>query len=143
MRKNNTRRFLPDEVFETVEDALETIEFLMAQYATGEGPYVYPVLLKDDTNIGYVQLVPIEEGWEIGYHIAKQYTGKGYATEAVSKFMPEIAAKKNIYEIHGICLKENAGSVKVMEKCGFEITYRGMGNYQGQETDIVKAVWKI
>lgn len=37
----------------------------MARYATGEGPYVYPVLLKDDTNIGYVQLVPIVEGWEI------------------------------------------------------------------------------
>lgn len=71
----DTRRFLPDEVFETVEDALETIQFLMTQYASAEGPYVYPVLLKDDTNIGYVQLVPNEEGWEIGYHIAKQYTG--------------------------------------------------------------------
>ena len=66
----DTRRFLPDEVFETVEDAEETIDFLMSQYGGTDGPLVYPVLLKDDTNIGYVQAVPIEDGdWEIGYQI--------------------------------------------------------------------------
>ncbi|MBO4857325.1 MAG: hypothetical protein J5527_02280, partial [Treponema sp.] len=50
----DTRRFLPDEVFETVEDAAETIDFLMSQYEGTVGPFVYPVLLKDKTNIGYV-----------------------------------------------------------------------------------------
>ena len=42
----DTRRFVPDEVFETVEEARETIEFLMSVYESGEGPLVYPVLLK-------------------------------------------------------------------------------------------------
>lgn len=80
----DTRRFLPDEVFETVEDAAETIDFLMSQYEGADGPFVYPVLLKDKTNIGYVQAVLTESGvWEVGYHIAKQFTGKGYATESV------------------------------------------------------------
>ena len=49
----DNRRFVPDEVFETVEAAKETIEFLMGCYETGEGPLVYPTLLKDGTNIGY------------------------------------------------------------------------------------------
>ena len=72
----DTRRFVPDEVFETLEDAKETVEFLMSQYGSTDGPLVYAVILKvDDTNIGYVQLVPIGEGkWEIGYHVAKAYT---------------------------------------------------------------------
>ena len=48
----DTRKFVPDEVFETIEDAKETIEFLMSVYASGDGPLVYPVLLKDGTNIG-------------------------------------------------------------------------------------------
>ena len=66
----DNRRFVPDEVFETVEDAAETIEFLMSQYGGCEGPLVYPVLIKDKTNIGYVQAVPLGDGvWEVGYHI--------------------------------------------------------------------------
>ena len=54
------RRFVPDEVFETPEEAEETVEFLMSQYGTADGPLVYAVLLKDgEKNIGYVQLVPV------------------------------------------------------------------------------------
>ena len=139
----DTRRFLPDEVFETVEDAAETIDFLMSQYEGADGPFVYPVLLKDKTNIGYVQAVPTESGiWEIGYHIAKQFTGKGYATEAVKAFLPVMAQKLNIKEVYGICLAENTASVRVLEKCGFVQIFQGMGVYQGKESEIVKTVWK-
>ena len=53
----DNRRFVPDEVFETVEDAAETIDFLASRYGGSDGPFVYPVLLKDGTNIGYVQAV--------------------------------------------------------------------------------------
>ena len=79
----DNRRFVPDEVFETVEDAAETVAFLMSQYGKTDGPLVYPVLKKDGTYIGYVQAVPLDDGtWEIGYHIAQPYTRKGYASEA-------------------------------------------------------------
>ena len=47
----DNRRFVPDEVFETVGDAAETIAFLMTQYGKTDGPLVYPVLKKDDTYI--------------------------------------------------------------------------------------------
>lgn len=43
----DTRRFVPDEVFETLDDAKETIEFLMSQYGSKDGPLVYAVLTKD------------------------------------------------------------------------------------------------
>lgn len=139
---DDNRKFVPDEVFETENDARETIEFLMSQYVAEDGPLVYPILTKKNENIGYVQLVPIEEGWEIGYHIAKKYTGNGYATEAVSSFLPVIAEKKSLSAIYGICLQENIASVKVMEKCGFENLYRGVGEYQGERREIVKNIWR-
>lgn len=87
----DNRKFNPDEVFETKEDAQDTVEFLMNAYETGVGPLVYPVLLADGTtNIGYVQIVPMDDGnFEVGYHIAKIYTGNGYATEAVKSFLPK------------------------------------------------------
>ena len=42
----DTRRFLPDEVFETVQQAEKTIAVVMDCYTTGNSPQVYPVLKK-------------------------------------------------------------------------------------------------
>ena len=140
---DDNRRFVPDEVFETVEEAAETVEFLIGIYENGNGPLVYPVLLKDGTYIGYVQAVPFEDGtWEVGYHIGGNYTKKGYATEAVTAFLPVIMKQIDITEIAGICLADNKASVKVMERCGFRKLYEGMGNYQGQERMICKFIFK-
>ena len=139
----DNRRFVPDEVFETIEDAAETVEFLMGVYEGGDGPLVYPVLLKDGTYIGYVQAVPFDDGtWEIGYHIGGNYTKQGYATEAVNAFLPVIMEQIGITQIAGICLAENKASVKVMERCGFTKLYEGVGNYQGQERLICRYVYE-
>ena len=141
----DNRRFVPDEVWETGEEAAETLRYLISQYGASDGPLVYPIILKETKdNIGYVQLCPLDDGnREIGYHIAKKYTGKGYATEAVRAFLPVIARQVNIREIYGICLAENKASVAVMEKCGFENVFTGIGLYQGAEREIVKNVWRV
>ena len=140
----DTRRFVPDEVFETLEDAKETIEFLNSQYGNTEGPQVYALIRKeDDMNIGYVQLVPIDDGkWEIGYHVAKEFTGNGYATEAVTAFLPVMAEKVGTSEIYGIRLKENIASGRVLEKCCFTEFFSGEGSYRDGVYDISKSVWK-
>ncbi len=139
----DNRRFVPDEVFETVEEAAETVEFLMGCYTSGEGPLVYPVLLKDGTYIGYVQAVPFEDGtYEIGYHIGGSFTGRGYATEAVTAFLPVIMQQLGITEMAGVCLAENKASVKVMERCGFRKLFEGTGDYQGQQREICRYVYQ-
>ena len=141
---DDTRRFVPDEVYNSVEEAREAIEFLMSRYESTDGPFVYPVITNNEgKNIGYVQLCKLDEGtWEIGYHIAKNFTGKGYATEAVKAFLSAMAKKLNIKEVYGICLAENTASVRVLEKCGFTQIYQGPGNYQGKEEQIIKTIWK-
>ena len=141
---DDTRRFVPDEVYNSVEEAREAIEFLMSRYESTDGPFVYPVITNNEgKNIGYVQLCRLDEGtWEIGYHIAKNFTGKGYATEAVKAFLSAMAKKLNIKEVYGICLAENLASVRVLEKCGFTQIYQGPGNYLGKEEQIIKTIWK-
>ncbi len=138
------RRFVPDEVFETVEEAQETIEFIISQYGMTEGPLIYAVLTKEgNTNIGYVQLVPIGDGkWEIGYHVAKAYTCNGYATEAVKAFLPVITEQVGITEVYGIRLLENTASGRVLEKCGFETFFTGEGSYHDGVYEISKSIWK-
>lgn len=135
----DNRRFVPDEVFETVEEAAETVAFLMGVYQTGDGPLVYPVLLKDGVYVGYVQAIPMEDGtWEVGYHIGGDYTGRGYATEAVKAFLPVVMRERGIRRIAGICLADNQASVKVMERCGFIKEFEGVGPYQGEEREICR-----
>jgi len=141
---DDNRRFVPDEVFETVEAARETVQFLMDCYSGDTGPYVYPVLLRSGENIGYVQAVPIDsDEWEIGYHIARSYTGNGYATEAVAAFLPVVMERLGIRKIEGFCLLENVASQRVMEKCGFALEYSGIGSYQGKEREICRYVYHI
>lgn len=140
----NNRRFVPDEVFETLEEAREAISFLMSQYGRFDGPLAYPVLTKaGGENVGYVQLVPIGEScWEIGYHIAERHTGRGYATEAVRAFLPFMAEAAGISEVHGICLAENTASRHVLAKCGFRPVFEGVGEYQGARREIYRSVWE-
>lgn len=141
---DDNKKFVPDEVWETVEEAEKTLGFLISQYGTSEGPFVYPIILKNTSeNIGYVQLCRInDEKWEVGYHIAKRYTGNGYATEAVKAFLPVISRQMNLNEIFGISLAENKASIAVMQKCGFINLFKGVGKYQGTDREIVKNVWR-
>lgn len=94
------------------------------------------MLLQDGKNIGYVQAVQIENGWEIGYHASKSYTGNGYTTEAVNAFLPVIMKQLNITSIYGICLAENIASQRVLSKCGFVLEYAGLGSYHGAQQPI-------
>lgn len=50
--------------------------------------------------------------------------------------------KLNLKEVYGICLAENIASVRVLEKCGFTQIYQGLGNYQGKDAQIIKAILK-
>lgn len=132
----DVRRFVPDEVFETLEAARDAIAWLIDCQKGPEGPFIHPVLLKTGENIGYVQACRLDSGWEIGYHIAKAYTGKGYATEAVRAFVPVMLDRLGVDAIEGICLEENAGSCRVLEKCGFSLLAAAAGPYQGVDRPI-------
>ena len=136
----DNRRFVPDEVFETVEDAQEVVDQLIENYDSEDGPFVYAIIRKEDNeNIGYVQLVKIKEGWEIGYHIAKEFTGSGYATEAVNAFLNYLKDSKGVKEIYGVTLADNLASRRVLEKCGFKLIFEGQGIYQGNPRKIINS----
>ena len=136
----DTRRFLPDEIFETEAIAAEVIADLMECYSGTEGPFVHPILA-DGMYAGYVQLVPIESSWEIGYHIVKDMTGHGYATEAVQAFLPVMMDKLSLTQVAGICDAENTASIRVLEKCGFARVFEGEALYHGEMKPVVKMIY--
>jgi RimJ/RimL family protein N-acetyltransferase len=76
-----------------------------------------------------------EEGKpEVTYWLGKEYWGKGIATGALREFL---AKKNQIRPIYARVAKDNPGSRRVLEKCGFKIIgeSRGFANARGQEIE--------
>lgn len=137
----DNKRFVPDEVFDSEETTIKVVDQIIENYKSNDGPFVYAFIRNTDNKyLGHVQLINIKEGWEIGYHIAKPYTGKGYATDALSLFLSYVKHNTNINEVYGVVLKENIASRRVLEKCGFKVIYEGNAHYQGEQKDIMKTI---
>lgn len=136
------RKFMPDEVFETTEQAREAVYKLISRYDSDDGPFVYPVLLGRTEYIGHIESVKIDRGWEVGYHIAEPFTGLGYASEALEAFAPYIKEKLRADVLYGICRADNAASRRVLEKCGFALEFEGEAQYHGVISRIRRYIFK-
>jgi RimJ/RimL family protein N-acetyltransferase len=53
----------------------------------------------------------------VGYWIGKQYWGRGIATAALKSFLAELTERP----LYADVLKTNAGSIRVLQKCGFRL----------------------
>ena len=139
----DNRRFVPDEVFDTADKAHRIIDNIIECYSGKETPLIYAITLNNQ-HIGHVQAVPLEDSnWEIGYHTGKEYTCKGYATEAVKAFLPYIMKRLKITKIYGQCHAENMASLKVLERSSFVLEYKGKGHYHGKIQEICKYVYSL
>ena len=72
---------------------------------------------------------------EVTYWIGKEFWGQGIATTALSRLLAEVTKRP----IYGRAAKDNLGSIRVLEKCGFRITGqdRGFANARGKEIEEV------
>jgi RimJ/RimL family protein N-acetyltransferase len=71
---------------------------------------------------------------EVSYWIGKHYWGKGLATRALARFLADVYPAR---PIHARVAKDNTGSLRVLEKCGFRITGedRGFANARRREVE--------
>jgi len=140
----DTRKFVPDEVFETEKEAHDTVKFLINCYGGEDGPFVFPIItLANNENIGYVQAIPQDDSWEIGFKIAKKHTGNGYATEALKAFLPVIMDELKTPEIWGIAHVDNIASCAVLEKLNFKLQEEVVVEYHGSQQEVYKYLYCI
>jgi RimJ/RimL family protein N-acetyltransferase len=71
---------------------------------------------------------------QVSYWIGKEYWGKGLATRALSGFLAHGNKARPIY---ARVAKDNLGSRRVLEKCGFTIMgeAKGFANARGEEIE--------
>src|SRR3954468_14991672 len=58
---------------------------------------------------------------EIGYWIGKEFWGKGIATQALQQFLKVVTLRP----LFAAAARDNAASLRVLQKCGFVITGYG------------------
>lgn len=68
--------------------------------------------------VGSVSCFTKDEHDEVGYWIGRAHWGRGYATRGLALLLEEVA----IRPLHARVARTNAGSIRVLEKCGFVVT---------------------
>ncbi|MDH6311003.1 ribosomal-protein-alanine N-acetyltransferase [Dysgonomonas sp. PFB1-18] len=103
----------------TVEDAVTFLELA----ANGVLGHVFGIY-DNDTFVGCCSLIPQNDVYrinaEIGYWIGEPYWGRGYATDAVRKCLKFAFEELNLLRVYANIYEYNIGSMKVLEKVGFE-----------------------
>ncbi len=75
---------------------------------------------------------------EVTYWVGREFWGSGIATQALARFL-KIQTRRPIY---ARAATDNVASIRVLRKCGFEISghTRGFANARGEEIDEVVMV---
>jgi RimJ/RimL family protein N-acetyltransferase len=72
--------------------------------------------------VGNVAISPDEDGYELGYWLARPYWGLGFATEAASALLRAARESLRIGRIHSGHFVDNPASGRVLRKLGFRPT---------------------
>ena len=115
--------------------------FLAYQQAQPRTKFQLAVTLKtDDRLIGNCGIRMDEPGAhqaDIGYELAPEHWGRGYATEAAGAIVTFGFEELGVHRIWSWCVADNAGSAHVLEKLGMRLEGRLRENeyYKGRYWD--------
>lgn len=99
-----------------------------------DGTNVWRTIVSDGQIAGSVVCYVDEEGRpEVSYWLGGEFWGKGIATAALRAFLGVVTTRP----LYARAAKDNRGSLRVLQKCGFVITGEGSGfaNARGAETE--------
>ncbi len=110
-----------------------------------ENDVAYQYLIRDHTErlVGRINLSRVRRAHfhsaEIGYRIAQNAGGKGYATEAVRQIIDRALVTHRLKRLEATARQENKGSVKVLMRNGFSKFGQSTRSFEllGQWYDLV------
>jgi ribosomal-protein-alanine N-acetyltransferase len=74
-------------------------------------------------SVGFMDVPDAEQKVELGYHLVPLYRGHGYATEA-ARGMLALAFAHGVRLVQAECDRENAASIRVLQRLGMVCTGR-------------------
>ncbi len=92
-------------------------------------------ILVDGEVAGHISRYGDPGSGELTYWLGREYWGRGVATAALAQFLTFLDERP----LYARAAKDNRGSVRVLQKCGFEVVGedRGFANARGEEIEEV------
>ena len=100
---------------------------------------VNKTILRGEEVAGHIACFPQEGELEVTYWLGKQHWGKGVATQALKKLLQEITHRP----LFARAAKDNIGSVRVLQKCGFKIIGEDKGFAQGRGEETEEYIFRL
>jgi RimJ/RimL family protein N-acetyltransferase len=99
----------------------ETQDFLRRCLSVWEQASAFPWVISrksDGRLIGMVEIRPGSHKSDLGYVLAREFWGNGYAPEAVKAITEWALAQPDIWRVWAVCDVDNLASARVLEKVG-------------------------
>jgi ribosomal-protein-alanine N-acetyltransferase len=93
--------------------------------STGSKMGIVRAITKDGELVGSISATvgdfERQKSAEIGYWIAQQFWGEGFASQALAELSKTIFANTEIVRLYAPVFEGNQASARVLEKCGFKL----------------------
>ncbi|CAN7324586.1 GNAT family N-acetyltransferase [Pararhizobium sp. LjRoot255] len=100
----------------------DALDWLMRQTAGLGRDWTLAITTGDAVHIGCVGIEFMHGQWHLGYWLNRFYWGRGYASEAAHAAIERFFRRMPDTVLHSGVFADNAGSLKLQKKLGFEIT---------------------
>jgi RimJ/RimL family protein N-acetyltransferase len=90
--------------------------------------------------VGHIASFDLDGQREVTYWIGRQDWGRGIATRALQQFLTTIEVARPLY---ARAASDNAGSIRVLEKCGFTHVGDGRGFAHGRDEETEEVVLRL
>lgn len=120
-------RFIGWRLMNNLNETQEYVEEMIKREAAGTHLYASIVLKATQEIIGIAMIFNFDQEArhaEIGYIFHKDYWGQGYGTEAVTLMNNFAFESLKFHKLHARVIDLNVGSIRVLERNGFELEGR-------------------
>jgi len=131
-----------DPAFYSLEGVADHIESYLSDFVIGAW---HPFVIEDSSRriVGRANLKSIDSSTgsaEVGYRIDQRVCGQGLATRALRHLIQEARIRWGLAQLVAYAFRENAGSRKVLDRCGFKLEQPSCNDNTGGEDRFVLSI---
>ena len=131
-----------DPSFYSLQGVADHIESYLSDFAIGAW---HPFVIEDSSQriVGRANLKSIDSltgSAQVGYRIGQRACGQGLATLALRHLIQEARMRWGLAQLVAYAFRENAGSRKVLDRCGFKLEQPSCHDNMGGEDRFVLSI---
>lgn len=110
-----------------IRESIDWINLVSSRWRTEQTGFCALIERQTGAFVGWCGVWRLDETdeTEIGYAVAKNYWGKGFAAEAARRFLKYAFAELDAERVVAVARPENVASLRVMEKIGMSFVRKG------------------